>query len=52
MLKCKKCLETKDLDLFYKHKEWFMGVMQPCKECKKEYAKSPKYRFFARIWME
>ena len=48
MLKCKKCGQEKELFGFYKHIQWKFWVMQPCKECKKDYARSDKYRIWAR----
>ena len=49
MLQCKKCNEKKELCWFYKHPQWLHGVTQPCKECKKVYARSTLYRLSARV---
>ena len=37
--KCKQCKEEKDLNEFYESKYTKDGVTNPCKECRKKYAK-------------
>lgn len=39
-LKCKQCCELLTIDMFYKHKEWFLWVLWRCKDCIKLWRKT------------
>ena len=48
-LECKECQKYKTLSEFYKHSEWFLGVLGRCRICIRSWRKTEKELQMARV---